>query len=74
MLGHINLTLTAYLPIAIILVLRLLDRRERPVRTGVILGVASIAQFFTGFEVLALTAVTIGLLGLGVGLARRVSW
>jgi hypothetical protein len=70
MLGHINLTLTAYLPITVILVLRLLDRRERPVRIGLLLGVASVVQFFTGFEVMALTTLTVGLLGVGVLLAR----
>ena len=70
MLGHINLTLTAYLPIAIILLLRLLDRRGRAVRTGLILGAMTVLQFFTGFEVLALTFVTVALFALGVLVAR----
>ena len=70
MLGHINLTLTAYLPIAIILVVRLAEHRGRPVRTGVLLGAATIVQFFTGFEVLALTVVTLLMLGVGVAILR----
>ena len=70
MLGHINLTLTAYLPIAIILVMRLLDREERPVRTGLLLGAVTIVQFFTGFEVMALTVVTLALFALGVLVVR----
>jgi hypothetical protein len=71
MLGHINLTLTAYLPLTIILVLRLLESQNRPVRTGLLLGLLTIGQFFLGFEVIALTALAVALFALGVVLMRR---
>jgi hypothetical protein len=61
-LGHLDLTLTAYLPLTFLLVLRLLSRDGRPVRIGILLGTLTILQFFVSLEVLAITAVT-GALG-----------
>ena len=57
-LGHIDLTIAPYLPVMMLLGLGLLRRGARPVRTGVILGLLTVLQFFTGYEVLAITAVT----------------
>src|SRR5580692_1712525 len=37
-LGHLDLTLTAYLPLVLLLGLRLLSRQGRPLRTGLLLG------------------------------------
>ena len=53
-LGHIDLTLTAYLPLVLLLGLELLSRDARPRRVGVLLGLLTILQFFTGLEVLSL--------------------
>ena len=69
-LGHIDLTITAYLPLVLLLGLRLLSREARPGRVGLWLGLLTILQFFTGFEVLALTAVTSGLCALGIFICR----
>jgi hypothetical protein len=65
-LGHLDLTLTAYLPLVLLLGLRLLSRETRPVRTGLLLGALTILEFFTSLEVLAITAVTGGLCALGL--------
>lgn len=62
-LGHLDLTLTAYLPLTLLLVLRLLSRDGNPVRIGLWLGFLTILQFFIGLEVMALTVI-IGVLGL----------
>jgi hypothetical protein len=64
-LGHVGLTLTAYLPLVLLLGLRLLNRETRPVRTGLLLGALTVLEFFTSLEVLAITAVTGGLCLLG---------
>ena len=69
-LGHIDLTVTAYLPVVVLLGLGLLTRGARPVRTGLVLGGLSVLQFFTGVEVMAITAVTVALGALLV-VARR---
>ena len=60
-LGHIDLTISAYLPLVVLLVLGLLTRGARPVRIGVWLGLLTVVQFFTGVEVMAITAVTVAL-------------
>jgi hypothetical protein len=65
-LGHLDLTLTAYLPLVLLLGLKLLSRGGRGTRIGLWLGSLTIIQFFTGLEVLALTAVTGTLCALGV--------
>ncbi len=57
-LGHLDLTLTPYLPLVLLLGLRLLGATARPVRIGLLLGVLTILEFFTSLEVLALTAIT----------------
>ena len=69
-LGHLDLTLTAYLPLVLLLGLRLLGRETRPVRTGLLLGALTIFEFFTSLEVLAITAVTGGLCALGLVACR----
>ncbi len=69
-LGHLDLTLTAYLPLVLLLGLRLLSRERHPVRTGLLLGALTILEFFTSLEVLAITAVTGGLCSLGVVICR----
>jgi hypothetical protein len=65
-LGHLDLTLTAYLPLVLLLGLKLLSRGRRGARIGLGLGALTIIQFFTGLEVLALTAVTGTLCVIGV--------
>jgi hypothetical protein len=57
-IGHLGLTLVPYLPLVLLLGLRLLRPGARPVRIGVLIGLLTILQFFTGLEVLALTAIT----------------
>lgn len=57
-LGHLDLTLTAYLPLVLLLGIKLLSRGGRGARIGLWLGALTIIQFFTGLEVLALTAIT----------------
>ncbi|HVB52322.1 MAG TPA: hypothetical protein VND89_11375 [Acidimicrobiales bacterium] len=69
-LGHIDLTLTAYLPLVLLLGLELLSRGARPRRVGVLLGLLTILQFFTGLEVLAISAITGALCALGVVITR----
>jgi hypothetical protein len=69
-LGHLGLTLTAYLPLMLLLSLRLLNQEVRPVRTGLLLGALTIVEFFTSLEVLAITAVTGALCALGMVLSR----
>ncbi|MGA3147610.1 MAG: hypothetical protein ABSF33_09050 [Acidimicrobiales bacterium] len=69
-LGHLDLTLTAYLPLLLLLGLQLLSRETRPVRTGLLLGALTILEFFTSLEVLAITAVTAGLCVLGAIVCR----
>lgn len=69
-LGHIDLTLTAYLPLMMLLGLELLSRDARARRVGVLLGLLTILQFFTGLEVLAISAVTGALCALGVVISR----
>jgi hypothetical protein len=69
-LGHLGLTLTPYLPLVLLLGLRLLSRETRPVRTGLLLGALTIFEFFTSLEVLAITAVTGGLCTLALIVCR----
>ncbi|MGP8008403.1 MAG: hypothetical protein ACLP2J_15410 [Acidimicrobiales bacterium] len=69
-IGHVGLTLTEYLPLVLLLGLQLLSRSGRPVRIGLWLGLLTILQFFTGLEVLAITAVTGGLCAIGVVICR----
>ena len=65
-LGHVGLTLTAYLPLVLLLSLRLLSPQTRPVRTGLLLGALTIVEFFTSLEVLTITAITGGLCAAGI--------
>ncbi len=69
--GHLDLTLTAYLPLVLLLGLKLLSRGGRGMRIGLWLGLLTIVQFFTGLEVLALTAITGSLCALAVLIWRR---
>ncbi len=73
-LGHLDLTLTPYLPLVLILGLRLLTRDANPVRLGLALGAVTIVQFFTSLEVMALTAVTVVLGGAAVFLTDHGLW
>ncbi len=52
------MTLVPYLPLVLLFGLRLLRPGARPVGIGLLLGLLTILQFFTGMEVLALTAIT----------------
>jgi hypothetical protein len=64
--GHLDLPLTAYLPLVLLLGLKLLSRGGRGTQIGLGLGALTIIQFFTGLEVLALTAITGTLFAIGV--------
>ncbi len=74
-LGHVGGTLTAYLPLVLLLGLQLLSRGARPVRIGLLLGLLTVLEFFTSLEVLALTAVTgtICLVGAAISRPRLVA-
>jgi hypothetical protein len=69
-LGHLGLTLTAYLPLMLLLGMQLLSRDGRPVRIGIWIGLLTILQFFTSLEVLALTAVIGTMCALGAVICR----
>ncbi|MGD0392291.1 MAG: hypothetical protein ABSC41_06565 [Acidimicrobiales bacterium] len=69
-LGHLGMTLTAYLPLVLLIGLRLLSRETHPVRTGLLLGVLTIFEFFTSLEVLTIAAVTGCLCALGCTVRR----
>ena len=69
-LGHIDLTIAPYLPVMMLLGLGLLRRGARPVRIGVLLGLLTVLQFFTGYEVLAITAIT-GVMLVALGMLAR---
>ena len=58
--GHLMLTLLVYPPVVLALFYDLLvTKRRSPRRIGVLLGLATILQFFIGTEVLAMTAVVV---------------
>lgn len=63
-LGHPNLSLAVFPPLALLLLHRIL-RGDRPRRDGVLLGLAAAAQLLTGEELL-LTTVLAAAVGLGV--------
>lgn len=69
-LGHLDLTLTAYLPLVLLLGLKLLSRDARGTRIGLWLALLTILQFFTGLEVLALAAIVGCFCALGVLISR----
>lgn len=56
-LGHVNLTLLAYMPLALLIGHRLYVGEISARRAGGTLGVLSVLQFFQGVEVLVLTAI-----------------
>ncbi len=70
-LGHLDLTLTAFLPLVLLVGLALLTRGAHAARLGIVLGVLIILQFFTSFEVMALTAITGAMCVVGALIARR---
>jgi len=59
-LGHPNLSLAVFPPLALLLLHRIL-RGDRPVRAGALLGLASAAQLLTGEELLLTTALAAAL-------------
>jgi hypothetical protein len=56
-LGHYNLQFAVFPPLIIDALMRLVTGRGRPVRTGAWLGALTVAQLFTGEELLVDTAV-----------------
>ncbi|HVX19995.1 MAG TPA: hypothetical protein VHB02_01465 [Acidimicrobiales bacterium] len=75
-LGHLNLTMAWYPPVvASVAYDTVLGRRRSPVRLGVVLAAATVAQFFTGTELLAMTGIgaVVGV-ALGLLLAPRRIW
>lgn len=74
--GHFNLSVLFFPPLAFLALYDLCaTNRHRPVVIGVLLGLLTVVQFFTGTELLAITAVgaAIGSL-VAVGLAPRQAW
>jgi hypothetical protein len=69
--GHFHQTVTAFPPLVLLLALDLMEGRRGPVRTGVYAGLAIVAQYFTGSELLAMTFLEGGLALLAVLLVRR---
>jgi hypothetical protein len=69
-IGHYNLQFAVLPPLIADAVLRLCVRSRAPVRDGLWLGVLVTAQFFTGEELLLLTAIAVGLLVAVLALGR----
>jgi hypothetical protein len=69
--GHLQVTFLALVPVLVALTARALGGEDaRPVRTGVLLGLAVAAQELIGPEVLAITAVTLAVLTAGAALSH----
>jgi len=58
-LGHVNLTLIAYLPLMVLVLCRMAEGRTSPTRAGVQLAGLTIAEYFLGSEVLAISLITL---------------
>ena len=73
-IGHYNLQFAVLPPLIADAALRLCLRSRRPVRDGIWLGLLATAQFFTGEELLLLTAIAVVLLVavLAVGRPRAI--
>lgn len=74
--GHLNFTLLLFAPLAFVLLHDLLvTRRHRPAVVGLLLGLLVVAQFFTGTEELAMSAVvgTVVLVAAAL-MAPRAAW
>jgi len=72
-LGHLNFTLVAYVPLALLVVVRHVRGEIKPVRAGLLLGLLTAAEFFIGVEVIVFTVVLAGTLLLAFALRRRSS-
>lgn len=59
--GHLFLTFLPLPPLVLLLLDTLLVQRRSPLRTGLLLGVVCAAQFLISAEVLAITAVLVGI-------------
>ncbi len=70
-LGHLNFTLVAYVPLALLVGDRLLRAEIKPVRAGLLLGLLTAAEFFVGVEVIVFTVILAGALLLAFMLIRR---
>ena len=70
-LGHLNFTLVAYIPLALLVGDRLVRGEIKPVGAGLLLGLLTAAEFFVGVEVIVFTVVLAGALLLAAVLLRR---
>jgi hypothetical protein len=69
-IGHYNLQFAVLPPLIADAALRLCLRSRAPVRDGIWLGLLATAQFFTGEELLLLTAIAVALLVAALALGR----
>ena len=74
--GHINFTLLFFPPLAFLLLYDLfVTHRRSPVRTGVLMALLVIAEFFTSTELLAMSVLIIALaLVAAAAMAPRSAW
>jgi hypothetical protein len=72
-LGHLNFTLVAYVPLALLVVVRHVRGEIKPVRAGLLLGLLTTAEFFVGVEVIVFTVVLASALLFAFALKRRSS-
>ena len=75
MFGHLNFTILYFPPLAFCALHELFTGSRSPVVAGILLGLLVVAQFFTGTEPLAITAVAIAFGCLvACALAPRLTW
>jgi hypothetical protein len=69
--GHFHQTVSFFPPVVVLLALDLVQRRRSPLATGVWGGLAVVAQFFTGSELLAMTAMEFALGLIAIAIWKR---
>jgi hypothetical protein len=69
--GHLNFTLVAYIPLALLVGDRLIHSEIQPLRAGILLGILTTAEFFVGVEVIVFTVVLAGALSVAAFLVQR---
>ena len=69
--GHFHQTVTLFPPVVVLLALDLVQHRRSPLATGVWGALAVVAQFFTGSELLAMTAMEFALGLIAIAIWKR---
>jgi len=69
--GHFHQTVTFFPPLVVLLAWDLIEKKRSVVVTGMYGGLAVVAQFFTGSELLAMAAVEVGLGLVAIFLVKR---